>query len=270
MLTAIMFKARARRERQGSKTRRQRGNTLVLAMIVLSALATLGSLTIVSVQGSYKASTHDRSQMIAMLAAESGAAVAIEWLRTRYDVTTANPSPVTVCLTVPPPGPPTVPPATVNATATHWGAFVTANSSTPFTLARPAAPTPMVLLQNNVPPEMTSNAAPPLASDNVFSPDQNASYDVEILNNVDDPGFAQAPPNGDIDGRVIVHSTGHGPQGSLAILEIEVQMYDCPCGPTTIPGFPGAQTFPAAPPPPPNTAPTPLPGMIIVGWRVVL
>lgn len=64
---------------------RQRGNSLLLAMIVLSALATLGSLTVVSVQGSLKASTHDRSHTVAMLAAESGAVVAMEYLRNTYD-----------------------------------------------------------------------------------------------------------------------------------------------------------------------------------------
>lgn len=62
---------------------RQRGNSLLLALIVMSALATLGSLTVVSVQSSLKTSTNERSQAVAMYAAESGAAVAIDFLRTQ-------------------------------------------------------------------------------------------------------------------------------------------------------------------------------------------
>src|SRR4051812_41556730 len=64
---------------------RQRGNSLLLALIVMSALAALGSLTVVSVQSSLKASTNDRSQAIAMYAAESGAALAVVFLRYHFD-----------------------------------------------------------------------------------------------------------------------------------------------------------------------------------------
>ena len=62
----------------------ERGNSLLLALIVMSSLATLGSLTVVSVQSSLKASTNDRSGSIATYAAESGGAMAIEFLRTNY------------------------------------------------------------------------------------------------------------------------------------------------------------------------------------------
>jgi hypothetical protein len=219
-----MTKVRARREHQ-------RGNTLLLAMIVLSALATLGSLTIVSVQGSFKASTHDRSQTIAMLAAESGAAVAMDYLRTRHQL------------------------------ATHWGSFVNRNNDPPFVLS-------------NAPGEMTSNGAlpplpspppppPPPPSDNLFDADQNAYYSVVVLNNRADPGFAAVPPNGDTDGQIIIQSTGHGPQGSLAIVEVEVRFQGVPTG---NPG-PPLQTFPA---PPLTTPPTREAGMMLVSWRVVL
>jgi Tfp pilus assembly protein PilX len=63
---------------------RQRGNSLLLALIVMSSLATLGSLTVVSVQSSLKASTNDRAGSIAMYAAESGIALAIEFLRSNW------------------------------------------------------------------------------------------------------------------------------------------------------------------------------------------
>jgi hypothetical protein len=65
---------------------RQRGNSLVLALIVMSALATLGSLTVVSVQSSLKASTNDRSQAIALYAAESGAAYTMDFLKANWNV----------------------------------------------------------------------------------------------------------------------------------------------------------------------------------------
>src|SRR6185503_18790616 len=60
---------------------RERGNSLLLALIVMSSLATLGALTVVSVQSSLKASTNDRAQSIAMYAAESGGAAAMDFLR---------------------------------------------------------------------------------------------------------------------------------------------------------------------------------------------
>src|SRR5258706_16481402 len=63
---------------------RQRGNSMLLALIVMSSLATLGSLTVVSVQSSLKTSTNDRSQTIAMYAAESGGAVAMDFLRHNF------------------------------------------------------------------------------------------------------------------------------------------------------------------------------------------
>src|SRR6476619_4321283 len=47
---------------------RQRGNTLLLALIVMSALATLGSLTVVSMQSRIQLSTNDRAQAIAKYA----------------------------------------------------------------------------------------------------------------------------------------------------------------------------------------------------------
>jgi hypothetical protein len=210
-----MTKARAPRQHQ-------RGNTLLLAMIVLSALATLGSLTVVSVQGSFKASTHDRAQTIAMLAAESGAAVAMDFLRTRYDA------------------------------ATQWSAFVNPNNN----------PDPDDVNQNpgRLLREMPSNGDPPLdpppppnPANNQFTADQNAWYGVVILNNRNDPNFAAAGDN-DADGRVIIQSTGHGPQGSLAIIEVEIKR----------------RGDPPPPPPDPPAAPLEVPGFVLVSWRVVL
>jgi len=185
---------------------RQRGNSLLLALIVLSALATLGSLTVVSVQSSLKTSTNERSQAVAMYAAESGAAIAMDFLRTNF---------------VPVKG---------------WSAYVTPSND----------PNQIVALGT---PTLPSSGAQPGTADNPFSADQNAWYSVKILNNRNDPGFADGT---DTDGQVIIQSTGNGPQGSVAIIEWEVQR---------IP--------PAAPPAPLPAVPATRP-LILLGWHVVL
>ena len=147
---------------------RQRGNSLVLALIVMSALATLGSLTVVSVQSSLKASTNDRSQAIALYAAESGAAYAMDFLR-------------------------------ANALSDWTPYFTPPNVSYP------------------VDPNFPANRAQPKAGGNPFSDDQNAWFEIRFMNNAEDTAA-------DTDKRVIIHSTGHGPLGSVAIVEWEVKL----------------------------------------------
>ena len=63
----------------------ERGNTLVLALIVLSALATLGELTILSVRGGIATTAGDRFHTMSLYAAESGAATAMDFLRGNLD-----------------------------------------------------------------------------------------------------------------------------------------------------------------------------------------
>ena len=170
----------------------QRGNSLLLALIVMSVLATLGSLTVISVQSSLKTSTNDRSDAIARYAAESGAAVAMDFLRGQR--------------------------------ALDWSGFLTVGNAEP----RPPLPFP-------------SNGAQPGTPNNLFSADQNAWYQVEALNNRNDPGF-QPTSNTDTDKQLILRSTGHGPQGSVAIVEWEVRW----------------ESKPADEP------------LILLGWRIVL
>src|SRR6476619_3139046 len=67
---------------------RQRGNSLILALIVLAALGTLSALTVVSVQGGIATTGADRYHAIAVYAAESGAAAAMDFLRTNINLTT--------------------------------------------------------------------------------------------------------------------------------------------------------------------------------------
>jgi hypothetical protein len=167
---------------------RQRGNSLVLALIVMSALATLGSLTVVSVQSSLKTSTNDRSQTIALYAAESGAAYAMDFLR-------AN-SPH------PPPSPPSPPPL-----PTDWNRYVHGNI--------PEAPDPL----------FPTNRALPGVTGNSFSPDQNAWFDIKFINNHTDPRYNDDPTiDTETDWQITIQSTGHGPLGSVAIVEWEVKL----------------------------------------------
>lgn len=160
----------------------------------MSSLATLGSLTVVSVQSSLKASTNDRAGSIAMYAAESGIALAIDYLRANWNA----------------PG--------------DWSPFV--------------AGTGVVL-------PFVRNTAVPGSADNPFTADQNAWFKVETFNNRLDPGFGGGP---DTDDQIVLRSTGHGPQGSVAIVELEIRRY--PFGGPT----PALHTEP----------------VIFVGWHVVL
>jgi Tfp pilus assembly protein PilX len=147
---------------------RQRGNSLVLALIVMSALATLGSLTVVSVQSSLKASTNDRSQTVALYAAESGAVFAMDFLRHN---------------------------------AVDWNPYITTVNTVGII---PVAPDPL----------FPTNRAQPAALGNPFSVDQNAWFDIQFFNNRDEP----IDPLIDVDRQIIIRSTGHGPQESVAVV----------------------------------------------------
>jgi len=67
---------------------RERGNSMVLALIVLAALGTLSALTVVSVEGGIATAGNDRFHTIAVYAAESGAAVAMDFLRKNINLAT--------------------------------------------------------------------------------------------------------------------------------------------------------------------------------------
>lgn len=144
---------------------------MVLALIVLTALATLSGLTVVSVQGGINSSTNERFHSIAVYAAESGGMVAMDFLRKNVNLSTG------------------------------FSAFVTANNVNP--------------LQPNIP----GNNAAVGAAGNLFDADLQAWYSVTILNNRNDTGFAAGT---DKDSRVIIRSTGYGPDGAIAIIEWEI------------------------------------------------
>lgn len=59
----------------------QRGNVVVVVSLILVGLGALAALTVLSVQRTLGASGHERFRAIALYAAESGAAVTMDYLR---------------------------------------------------------------------------------------------------------------------------------------------------------------------------------------------
>ena len=84
------------------------------------------------------------------------------------------------------------------------------------------------------PVDIAGNGAPPGDPGNLFSADILAWYEVEILNNLDDDGFAAGD---DEDGRVIIRATGHGPGGTVAQVEWQVGVQVTGAGGRPCPGY---------------------------------
>ncbi len=147
-------------------------------MIVLSALGLLSMLTLMNVRSGMQTSAGDRFRATAMYAAESGAAAAMDYLRTRI-----NPS-------------------------SGWTLYL-----------------------DTVPADLPGNDKPVGDADNPFSSDLQAWYHVEILNNRNDSGFATSTDN---DKRVVIRSTGYGPDNATAVIEWEIKSNTVsvakPCG----------------------------------------
>lgn len=148
---------------------------MVLTLILVTSLATLGMLTTLTVRGGIQTGASDRFHKIAVYAAESGGAAAMEFLRANIDLTDM------------------------------WSAFVEPST--------PNAPVP------HVPTGLPGNGALPGDSGNLFSPALGAYYSVEIFNNRQDEGYLLGR---DTDARVIIRSTGYGPDGAMAIIEWDV------------------------------------------------
>jgi hypothetical protein len=146
----------------------ERGNTVVLALIVLSALGTLGMLALTGTRSSTQTTANDRFHSIALYAAESGGAAAMEYLRANLDPNE------------------------------NWTAALASAAWD----------------------SIAGNNAEPGEDGNPFSTDMHASYSIEILNNTDDTGYSGGT---DTDQRVIIRSTGYGPERAVAVLEWEVQ-----------------------------------------------
>ncbi len=84
----------------------------------------------------------------------------------------------------------------------NWSEWVSQNNATP---QRPSA--------------IIGNEASAGDATNPLSAGSRARYEVEVLNNPNDPGFATGT---DEDGQVILRVRGLGPDGALVMLELEV------------------------------------------------
>jgi Tfp pilus assembly protein PilX len=150
----------------------ERGSTVALAMIVMTALSTLAGVTLVMVKGGISTVSNDRFHTLAMYAAESGGAAAMDFLRANVDPNTG------------------------------WKAFISANNSA---LQTPAG--------------IAGNTIPSGSAGNLLGPDTQGWYTVQVLNNRTDTGFTTGDDN---DKRVVIRSTGYGPNGATATIEWEV------------------------------------------------
>ncbi|MBK9073160.1 MAG: hypothetical protein IPL79_19495 [Myxococcales bacterium] len=175
----------------------QRGNIIVIAVIVVASLIGVAGIAAMSVQSNIASTGTDRAKVIALYAAESGAVAAMSVLHSNYSDTD------------------------------HWQVwFGTARDS----------------LIDSIP----SNNQPACAEDgdsdcnSYFAADQQARYEVLVLNNQTDPQAVWDATVGgflgtDSDGRVVIRSTGFGPNNATARIEWEVgnpsgtgAVADCP------------------------------------------
>jgi hypothetical protein len=85
---------------------------------------------------------------------------------------------------------------------TYWSELVTPSNEAPET-----------------PEEIPGNGHESDSEASLMSADTQAKYVVTVLNNPGDPSYAAGD---DADGRVILRSTGYGPNGAIAIIEVEV------------------------------------------------
>jgi Tfp pilus assembly protein PilX len=150
---------------------RERGNSLVLALIVLAALGTLSALTVVTVEGGIATAGNERFHTIAVYAAESGAATAMDFLRKNINLSSG------------------------------WTSYVSARNASP----------PQ--------PSLPGNNQDVGTAGNLFSADVPGWYSVQILNNRSDTGYVTGADN---DKRIVIRSTGYGPNGAIAVIDWEI------------------------------------------------
>jgi hypothetical protein len=152
--------------------RGQQGNVMVICLVALVGLAALGGITALATTGATRSAGQQRFKQIALYAAESGGASAIDFLRR------------------------------ASAQAVPWGDYVSPSNDDP-----------------QSPSDIYGNGARPGEADNPFGEDEQAWYEVEILNNESDPGFVAGR---DDDARLVLRATGHGPDGTVAQVEWEI------------------------------------------------
>lgn len=74
-----------------------------------------------------------------------------------------------------------------------------------------------------MPTQLLGNGIRPGETGNLFSAGSKLWYEVTVLNNPNDPGFAAGV---DSDAIIVLRSTGHGPDNTIATIEVEVYGQD--------------------------------------------
>ncbi len=167
--------------------RGQQGSVLVVSMLILLALLSIAGLSALQVKGSVQSSGNERFRKISLMAAESGVEAVMHTLRDTYErpgMTNNENGQNTVGIG-------------------YWSSIVSANNSAPF-------------MGIDVP----GNRKKPGDAYNLFDPKLQAWFDVRILNNERDPGFAEG---NDRDAIVVVESTGYGPNKTKTRLRLELR-----------------------------------------------
>jgi hypothetical protein len=159
-----------------------------VTLIALTGLGTLGVITLTTVQSGISASSTDRARATALLAAESGVMVGMNYLN--------EPTYSFVHPSVP---------------GGRGFSYVVLVGDNEYDL-----------------PGLPGNRRLPGQPGNKFSPGMKAWYDVSVKNNQTDPNFNLSVPADyeDTDGRIVFLSTGHGPDHASVSLEVEVQFDD--------------------------------------------
>ena len=158
---------------------RERGAALLLAMIAITALLSLGALTVLTVQAEHQSGGQGRFEQQALYVAESGAYAGIDFLRSNC--------------------------GTVNLFSQWVGT------------------SPAGIYGNGIQPGNTGN---PFGTTN-----KALWYEVSVQNNASDPGTSGGAcgsnPGPDCDGIVVLRSTGHGADNTVATVEVMVQNTSC-------------------------------------------
>lgn len=175
----------------------QRGSIIVIAVIVVASLIGVAGIAAMSVHSNIASTGTDRAKVIALYAAESGAIAAMSVLHASY------------------------------SEGAQWQVWFGSTRGS---------------LIDSIP----ANNLPACAEDgdsdcnSYFAADQQARYEVVVLNNQTDPQAVWDATTGgflgnDSDGRVVIRSTGFGPNNATARIEWEVgnpaggaEIADCP------------------------------------------
>ncbi len=161
---------------------------MAITLIAITALLGLGALTVLSVQTELASSGQSRFTASALYAAESGTAAGMDFLRQNCSISDL------------------------------FSAWVSPNNANP--------PKPSGIVGNGARPGEYGN---PFDTGPV--PNLDLWYEVSILNNIGDPHTTGTGGSSiyleDSDGIVILHSVGHGPDQTVAIVDLEIQPDSC-------------------------------------------